>query len=1174
MRSTFTQRLFIVLLVLLSNSLFAADVLINFNFQSTDLASKGITTDGALSTSKAGDAVCSAGAVSILVGQSLEVSLPSCEVFKVRMKSSGGSSRTVTIRYKKGGATTYTVASTAVSFSLGQEFNLTNLFPELKSAGPIIISILASSGTSQIHDLYVEASSALSDAAEISNFDLPGQLGNEVINSASGTISINVPMGTSLTAVVPQSINISDAATISPLASAARDFSSEVSYTVTAQDGTTKIWKVTVYQIASSAKEITAFKLANSQIGDASINSSTGVITVLMPQTDDLSAVAPLQISISNNATISPSVSVLQNFNQAVNYTVTAQDNSTRTWQIVVNKVDPSAVYYDYQAESADFTGKTDNQHANFTGSGFVDFLATGENAITFTVCQPTAATQTAKFRYSLAKDDLRAGSLYVNDAFVKTLSFPRTTLFTDWAEEIAVLNLQAGVNKIKITWATTDGPNLDKMSLTGSSCTSYTLNVSSTNSGKITIDPARTDNKYYEGEKVTLLAETKPALVFQNWTGDLTGSTNPLVLTMDASKTITGNFSSIPTYKITVNRTGIGEVILSPEGGEYTSGTVVTLTAKPVLGSVFQGWSGDLTGTVTTQTVTVNANKNIAATFTSDIFLNFNKVVGFASITGDNFTGPTTGGTLGTDTVFIKGPTEFPKLCQLLQDRIKYKTYHNRPLTIVLEEGIYTGANGITASWANSMLTIQEQADLTIIGRKNVVFNFGINIKRSWNIIIRNITFQDYYDDGINIGEPETHHIWVDHCTVGHPTTMPADSEHPDGGIDVKQGASYVTISWTKYRNSWKTGLVGHSDSNAGEDTGRLKVTYYCNHFYHTNSRNPRVRFGQVHVLNNLEEQIGLYGIAAANSAEVYAENNFFLNTRWGMYADRTVTDFKAVFGNNTDDAFTSKTGNYPAKGLKQVGNEFDDSGLPVITSQINPAMLNAGGRSVKFDELNASSVFDPKSYYAYEALPASAVRAIVPMFAGADMVDFFPKSLPLKLLSFKAKKSSNLGSYVELNWQTTNEVNTKSFEVECSKDGKTFQSIGSVLANNTSGLNSYSFNDANATVGDNYYRLKQQDLDGRFTYSNVELASVQLNGGFTIQPNPVVSNLTLNHSEAKDKAVFVIFNLQGQKVLSADVKKGTVASSVDVSGLAPGSYLLSFKNGTEQQSIQFIKE
>jgi pectate lyase len=76
-------------------------------------------------------------------------------------------------------------------------------------------------------------------------------------------------------------------------------------------------------------------------------------------------------------------------------------------------------------------------------------------------------------------------------------------------------------------------------------------------------------------------------------------------------------------------------------------------------------------------------------------------------------------------------------------------------------------------------VLTIQEQENLTIIGRKNVILNFGINVKQSSNLIIRNISIQNYYGDGINIGEPETHHVWVDHCTVIHPTSLPADSEH-----------------------------------------------------------------------------------------------------------------------------------------------------------------------------------------------------------------------------------------------------------------------------------------------------------------------------------------------------------------------------------------------------------
>ena len=374
---------------------------------------------------------------------------------------------------------------------------------------------------------------------------------------------------------------------------------------------------------------------------------------------------------------------------------------------------------------------------------------------------------------------------------------------------------------------------------------------------------------------------------------------------------------------------------------------------------------------------------------------------VGFASIGGDGYAGPVTGGgepATSSNVVTITGPAEFPKLVYLIYDRNKayrnkadYGTAKYAPLVLILEEGVYPEAAEVPNSgsiWGNSMLAIQEQGDLTIIGRGDVVLNFGINVKRSWNVIIRNITFQDYYDDGVNIGEPETHHVWVDHCTFGHPTTRPVNKDHPDGGVDIKDGASYITVSWCHFRNSWKTGLVGHSDNNGTTDTGRLKSTFYMNYYLNTHSRHPRVRFGEVHVLNNTYEGVTNYGIAAANQARVVAEGNFFRNTVWPMYADRTKADFTAVYG-----PWSSETGNYPAAGLKQFNNLYDDSGLTRVytAADINLTMLNPGNKSIRFDALNGDAMFNPGEYYAYSPVDASAVPDLVKASAGAGKVDFF---------------------------------------------------------------------------------------------------------------------------------------------------------------------------------------
>lgn len=1185
MRSSLLRLTALLLLAFSACHASAQNVLIQTTFNTNTLPA-GVTTNGTLNPTKAADGVCSQGMVQVNSGQFMQVDVSSSSSFVFHAKSTSSSTRNVVIKYKLDGQADYTTLTPALSIQAAAVFNLTNLYPALVSTIPISVRIEPTNGNIQIHDLIVHGSTVQSNAAEITAFKIPGQIGNEVINSAAGTIAINVPVGTPLTSVVPQTVAVSSQATISPLATAAQNFTAPVVYTVTAQDGaTTKQWTVTVTEVASSAKEITAFQLSTTQLGASVINSAAGTISVNMPIGSNLNNIVPSVFTLSDNATVNPVVITPRDFSSPVVYNVTAQDNSTKSWTITVTLVDPNQVFTDYQAEHASYTGTVDNNHSGFTGTGFINFLATGNNEIIFTVCQQQAGVQTAKFRYSLANDSERKGRLFVNDNYVSTLQFPRTALFTDWVEEAVQVNMVAGINNIKIVWDTTDGPNLDKLMLSGAACNSYTLNVTATNGGSVTVSPERANKRYYDIETVRLLANSTPAIQFSHWSGDLTGNTNPASITLNANKTVVANFITIPTYKLNVSVNGIGEVELNPAGGEYAQGTVVTLTAKPILGSTFTGWSGDASGTALTTTITMNSAKNVTAAFTSNYTIDFNKVIGFAATSGDNFTGPTTGGQCATDTLFINGPAEFNKLCEALYNR--QRAYKNNvvtggmkkaPLVIMLKAGVYDGTGTLSADgskvFANSMLDIPEQGDLTFMGESNVVFKIGINVKRSWNLIIRNLHFQDYYDDGINIGGDLTHHVWVDHCTFGHPTTRPTDTEHPDGGCDVKDGASFVTISWCVFRNSWKTSLVGHSDNNGATDVGRLKVTYVNNHFLNTNSRNPRVRFGEVHVLNNLSENVGLYGIVAANSAYVFAENNFFLNTRWAMYADRTSADFKTVFGNNTDGVFTSKTGNYPAGGLKQVGNGYDDSGLPVITAQVNPAMLNPGGRSLKFDELNPSAVFTPSSYYTYTPMTAEEVRVIVPLFAGADKVSFVnncSQTVPARMLSFDVKLVEGVA---KATWKTTNEINTSKYEVERSADGRSFIQIGVVESNNSTGVNDYSYTDDKPLPGVSYYRLKQLDKDGQYTHSKVVTVNNRSGLLLTAHPNPTTSVLNVVFDKALKGSLIKINSADGRIIKLIPVQTGSTVAALPVSALAAGTYMIVLENGHERKMLTFVKQ
>jgi pectate lyase len=154
-------------------------------------------------------------------------------------------------------------------------------------------------------------------------------------------------------------------------------------------------------------------------------------------------------------------------------------------------------------------------------------------------------------------------------------------------------------------------------------------------------------------------------------------------------------------------------------------------------------------------------------------------------------------------------------------------------------------------------------------VGSNSGISGGGLNVSKVSNVIIRNLRFVSSNDDAINV-ETSTR-VWIDHNDL---------STAHDGLVDIKRGADFVTVSWNVTHNHDKTMLLGHSDSNASQDTGHLRVTYVHNWFNGTNQRHPRVRFGNpVHVLNNYYSNIGSYGIASTQNGGVLVEGNFFEN-------------------------------------------------------------------------------------------------------------------------------------------------------------------------------------------------------------------------------------------------------------------------------------------------------
>lgn len=132
---------------------------------------------------------------------------------------------------------------------------------------------------------------------------------------------------------------------------------------------------------------------------------------------------------------------------------------------------------------------------------------------------------------------------------------------------------------------------------------------------------------------------------------------------------------------------------------------------------------------------------------------------------------------------------------------------------------------------------------------------------------------------------------------------------------------------------------------------------------------------------------------------------------------------------------------------------------------------------------------------------------------------------TLPLELISFFAERSS--GREVKCSWITATEYNTSHFEVERSKNGIDFSFVGRVeAAGFSTSLKSYEFLDISAT-GDYYYRLKQFDINGEFTYSELRfvkgvqneivLAPNPTNGWFTVLGVENATSISILNTEGK---------------------------------------------------------
>jgi hypothetical protein len=141
-----------------------------------------------------------------------------------------------------------------------------------------------------------------------------------------------------------------------------------------------------------------------------------------------------------------------------------------------------------------------------------------------------------------------------------------------------------------------------------------YTVgtSVSPAGGGTVTLNPSQ--SSYPSGTPVQVTATPAAGYAFSSFSGDLTGTTNPAMLVVTKNDSVTANFTAVPcTLTITI----VGQGTVTPaSGSSYPCGTQVQVTATPANGYSFGQFSGALTGTTNPQTLTLNANSSVTATF------------------------------------------------------------------------------------------------------------------------------------------------------------------------------------------------------------------------------------------------------------------------------------------------------------------------------------------------------------------------------------------------------------------------------------------------------------------------------------------------------------------------------------------------------------------------------
>ncbi len=310
-----------------------------------------------------------------------------------------------------------------------------------------------------------------------------------------------------------------------------------------------------------------------------------------------------------------------------------------------------------------------------------------------------------------------------------------------------------------------------------------------------------------------------------------------------------------LPSYTLTVssNNEAWGSVSWEPVQAYYDEGTIVTVRANANSGYFFQSWTGEVPSSDSVFTFPILQNISAIARFLPDGTEQVPDVAGYATIQDDSGTPYLlTGGALG--------------------DTVQAFTFDDLETYLESDEPkVVTLANKIEGT---GILNIHSHK--TLLGTSDNAHLKGIEVEINGvrNVIVQNVKISHVTpQDALEINGA-SQNVWLDHCELF--SDRDHGTEFYDGLLDIKNESRFITISWNKFHDHFKTSLISSGDQAVADTV--IRVTYHHNYFYNCESRLPSIRFGTAHIFNNYYKDCST-AINSRMGACVRVEKNYFNN-------------------------------------------------------------------------------------------------------------------------------------------------------------------------------------------------------------------------------------------------------------------------------------------------------